>query len=419
MSVSRPTAVLCGDLNMLRCFAGAAAPRGAAPVPSVVVSPRPDDLTFRSRHCRRKHVIASARAEPERALRDLVDFGRTFADKPVLYYGDDAMLLLVSRNRAELAKYYRFLLPAPELIEDLVNKIRFNDLAERLGLPVPRTVTSNQARTADEALERLTLPCVIKPNTHIGWFKSQAVMKQGGKPRKCLRADTAGEFRDLFGRTRETTADFVVQEYVEGSDACIYSFHSFSDAEGRPLAYYAGRKIRTYPKDSGLSTYLELVREPEVVRLGLDILRKMKFVGVGKIDFKKDVKRDRFYMLEVNPRFNLWNYLGAVCGVNLPHLAYRYLVEGYAPAANGTSPAYRTGVKWLSFENDFRTFLRDYRPDGDLSWLDYLLSYRGRKVYDVFSWQDPYPAVAGLAEYARDLWGKRFGRRAVANGTQR
>jgi predicted ATP-grasp superfamily ATP-dependent carboligase len=113
---------------------------------------------------------------------------------------------------------------------------------------------------------------------------------------------------------------------------------------------------------------------------------------VAKIDFKKDSRRGNFFVLEINARFNLWNYLGAACGVNIPRVAYKYLLGQPCKPQH----EYRTGIKWLSFGNDLRAFLRDYNREGDLSWRRWLLSYRSRKVYDVFSWRDPYPSVITL-----------------------
>lgn len=157
-----------------------------------------------------------------------------------------------------------------------------------------------------------------------------------------------------------------------------------------------------------MSTYLELTEEPELVRIAMEILKKLQFVGVVKVDFKKDRQRNRFYLLEINARFNLWNHLGAVCGVNLPQLAYADLTgQSWTPRSR-----YKMGVRWLSFGNDLRAVLRDYHPDGALSWVEWLLSYRGRKVYETFSWRDPYPFVVSLLRYSHALY-RRLAHRAT------
>lgn len=398
MRYSPVAAVLLTDLNLLRCFAGSG-------IPTVVVSSDPSDVTFYSRYCRHKEVMAPASA-PETALRDLQRTGQRFVEKPVLFYADDATLLLVSRNRDRLAQYYRFLLPDRDLVEDLVDKTRFAHLADRLRLPVPKTVLSRELRTPDALEAHLSLPCILKPNYHIGWFESNAVLAHGGHPRKVLLATNADELRRMYSQIEQFTDDFVVQEYVPGGADSLYSFHAYFNRRSEPVAYYVGRKIRTYPRESGVSTYLELVREPHVVQAGLEILTALRFVGIVKIDFKKDVDRGRLYLLEINPRFNLWHYLGAACGVNLPWVAYTDLVG----APSRLRADYSTDIRWLSFANDARGFVRDYHRGQQLSWPAWLLSLRGKKVHDVFSWCDPYPSVIATLNYSKALSSK-MGRR--------
>jgi predicted ATP-grasp superfamily ATP-dependent carboligase len=117
-------------------------------------------------------------------------------------------------------------------------------------------------------------------------------------------------------------------------------------------------------------------------------------------------------VLELNPRFTLWCYLGAASGVNLPAVAYASLTGVAVPVQN----RYRTDIRWLSFGNDLRTFLRSYRPSGELGVLEWLGSYRSRMVYDVFSWTDPGPSVAKALDYARRAAARVMGgnRQAVA-----
>ena len=116
-----------------------------------------------------------------------------------------------------------------------------------------------------------------------------------------------------------------------------------------------------------------------------------------KIDLKRHAGTGRLVLLEVHPRFNLWHRLGAASGVNLPLIAWRDL--------SGTPPeptaSYRTGVRWVSFGDDARTFVRDYAPAGDLSWRQWLGSLTGPKLFDVFDWDDPSPLAVHLIRTAR------------------
>jgi predicted ATP-grasp superfamily ATP-dependent carboligase len=382
-----PVAVVSGDLNMLRCFAG----RG---ISTVVVSSDENEPTLRSRYCQRKRVIA-APADRERALSDLESIGRGYSRRPVLFYASDDMLQLISKNRQRLDRYFDFLMPPAELVEDLLDKGRFSSLAERTGLPVPKTLACNATTPAKQALAEMGLPSVFKPNTHIGWFKSGA--STDGKPRKALVARTAEDFVALHEHVQAHAPSFLVQRYVGGGEERIYSYHAYLDRDSQPLGEFAGKKIRTYPMEAGVSTYLELVKEPAVLELGRSISETLGLVGAVKLDFKRDPVDESFHLLEINPRFTLWSYLGAACGINLPVIAYAERVGQEPKHCND----YRTGVRWLSFGNDFRAFLRDYGPRGELSVADWLLSYRGDTIYDVFSWRDPLPLGTCLFNYGK------------------
>jgi D-aspartate ligase len=390
-------AVLCGDLNMVRCFAGDAPRRAGLPIehiPFVTVSTRADDVTFSSRHVHDRAVIADPARAPEETVRDLVTLAGRLGEgeRPALFYGTDAMLLCISRNREELARHYRFSMPPAEIVEDLADKARFARLASELGLPVPATVTSSEARTADDVLARISLPCALKPASHTHFRKSAAVRESGGRPRKALFARSRAELEARLDLMRRSVDAFVVQSYVPGGDDNITSFHAWVDAEGEVAAHYVGRKIRTYPAGSGESTFIELDESPDVTRVGLDVVRALGIAGVVKLDFKRDAWTGELRLLEANPRFNLWNHLGAASGVNLPLVAYAELAGLPPPRTGPVVP----GRRWLAFEGDLRAFLGDYGPNGELSLRSWLASYRGKKIYDVFAWDDPVPAAISI-----------------------
>ena len=303
---------------MLRCFVGAG-------VETVTLASDPDAPSFFSRHCGQRRLLPDPGAEPEAALAGLRELGKLLPGRPVLFYGDDAMLLLVSRQRAKLKERFRFLLPDAALVEALVDKKRFAALAQELALPVPRTLASPALETAAAIAALLPPPVILKPFCHLGWRTSRAVVDLGvgpgqGAPRR-RRARARPDDR-AHGEVLLRAHRAGVHPRRRGAGL---HFHAYVDAGRRPLGHYVGRKIRTYPRRAGVSTYLELVDEPELSRLGFDILERLGLVGVVKLDFKRDPRTGRFYLLEVNPRFSLWNHLGAASGVNLPLLAYRDL----------------------------------------------------------------------------------------------
>jgi D-aspartate ligase len=398
MSRAPVEALLCGDLNLLRCLARLG-------IPVSVVASDAHEPTLWSRHAERTFLIAPP-ADADQAVADLEALAGQFAERPVLYYGNDAMLLLISRARDRLAKHFRFSLCEPDLVEALVDKARFAELAVRLRLRVPETVDSERIGSAQEILTHVGLPCAFKPKNHSGWLSRRAPTDH--VPKKALRADTPEQALAIHAELSRF-GPFVVQRWIEGGEDSIFSFHCYADEHSHVLGWFVGRKLRTYPKEAGVSTYLELVQDPEVAKSGLEIVSRLGIVGPLKIDFKRDTRTGRLYVLELNPRFTLWCYLGMAAGVNLPAIAYASLSKLPLPP----NRSYRTDIRWLSFGNDVRTFLRSYRPAGDLGVLEWLGSYRGKKVYDVFSWTDPAPSLAKALDYARRAATRVFGGKRV------
>ena len=100
---------------------------------------QPGDAVLHSRYTNQALYWEDFENGGEALVEMLMRFGSAQPEPPVLYYQQDAQLLMVSRQRERLSKAFRFVVPDAELVEDFVDKARFQILAERLDLPVPRT----------------------------------------------------------------------------------------------------------------------------------------------------------------------------------------------------------------------------------------------------------------------------------------
>src|SRR5258705_4181468 len=75
-----------------------------------------------------------------RFIEDLLSLRSRFESNPVLFLTQEASVVTVSAERERLASAYRFTLPSHSLMEDLLDKVRFQTRAERLGFHIPRAV---------------------------------------------------------------------------------------------------------------------------------------------------------------------------------------------------------------------------------------------------------------------------------------
>jgi D-aspartate ligase len=386
----RPPALLLGGLNVVRAL-------GLAGVP-VIVASASEDLAFASRYCRERLRLparSDARALVDALLRAGERFSAAYGCRLPIYYSNDSWQRLVQNHRAELGRHYSLLLNDAEVADALIDKDLFQSLASARALPVPRMLTW-------EALEAIRGPVLVKPRAkYAGDERSAArlaLFGRHGKARvfpdgRALLADPAAQ---------HLHDELLLQEYVEGDDRQIWSFHGFADETSTLLDWFIGRKIRTYPTFTGASTYLELARDEGLERLGKEIVAKLGLKGVFKMDLKREAQTGCFRLLEINARYNLWHYLGAANGLNLTLTAYEYLMYGKRPSA---PRAYRTTHRWLYLRFDWLAY-RELAARGELSLRAWLASLAAApRVCQLFRWDDPLPFLVRLSQLGARLPG--------------
>jgi len=308
-----------------------------------------------------------------------------------LFYDNDDRLALVQDYRSVLEPHFLLLLNDPALDAALLDKALFQALGERRGLPVPR-------RLEWDGLEGFPGAVLAKPKVKTAWDHSSIHRQLFGGAGKA-RVFASGAEARANETVRALAAQLQFQEFVPGGDDALWSYHGFADARGSVLGGFVGRKLRTYPEHTGDSSYLRLVHDGHVAALGREIAARLPLAGIFKMDFKRHPGTGRFYLLEINTRFNLWHYVGAMNGVNLPEVAYDFLLYGKIPDSGRVGTRYR----WLSLRFDWRAF-KELSAQGKIGFAGWLWSLlQAPKVYEYFSWTDPAPFLR--------IWRGRFGNR--------
>jgi predicted ATP-grasp superfamily ATP-dependent carboligase len=384
----RPPALLLGGVNLVRAL-------GLGGIPAIVASPRPDAPAKASRYAQGSLLLPPVENR-DAVLEMLVRAGERLADalggRVPLVYGDDDFLSLIQEHASALAPYFALILNDAEVAHALIDKDRFEAFGRSRGLPVPRTLQW-------EELDGWFAPLLAKPKVKIGFYDDSAIHQRlfGGHGK--ARVFSSGPELSALPLARQMREQLVLQEYIPGDDRNIWSFHGYADERGKLLAWFIGRKIRTDPPLVGLSSYLELAHDNAFAVVGRQIAERAGLKGVFKIDVKQNAVTGAWRVLEVNARFNLWHYLAARNGLNLPRIAYDYLLYGKRPATQ----AYGTDCRWLALRHDYRAY-RALAARGELSawaWVRSIL--RSPKVYELFSWTDPLPFVRHLLTKARRI----------------
>ena len=363
-----PTAPACvmGDMDLLR-------PLALTRIPCAVVS-RPGVPSLYSRYAHSRLAWDDYSGDTERLLDAIVAFGAAQPEPPVLFYQEDGQTLLISRRRERLAKAFRFVAPETDLVEDLLDKARFQTLAKRRELPVP-TARRFDPTKIEPAHLGLRFPLIIKPLIRLDRWNDALGL------RKALCAENLEALRALWPQLGALGLELLAQEFVHGSEARIESYHGYIDPQGRIAGEFTGRKIRTYPLRFGHTTALEITDAADVRSQGRDIVERLGLTGVAKLDFKRDMQGN-LRLLEINPRFTLWHHPGALAGVNIPALVYADLTGSPRPAPTRL----KVGLRWCRPWKDFPAAREAGEPL--FAWARWTIGCHAKST---LSFDDPLP----------------------------
>ncbi len=249
-------------------------------------------------------------------VEDLLKLRDRFAADPVLLLTQEASVATVSAARARLAGAFRFTMPPHALMEDLLDKLRFQALAEHHGFPIPRAVRLTHSQRSD-AVEGLKFPCVLKPTTkHPEYAKHFA---------KAYKVGSAREVASLWSEMRAVVDEVIVQEWIEGSDSDVYFCLQYRAPQGGARVSFVGRKMCQWPILVGGTA--SCIPAPEVsaklAALTSAFFDAVGFVGVGSMEYKRDPRDRRFYMVEPTVgRTDYQEEIATLNGVNIPFAAY-------------------------------------------------------------------------------------------------
>ena len=367
-ATAMPPGVACvmGDMDLLR-------PLVLAGIPCAVVT-RTGVPSLYSRYTQSRLIWDDCLNNSKDLVDALVKFGTAQSERAVLFYEEDAQVLLVSRQRERLSRAFHFVVADAPLVEDLLDKGRFQLLAERNNFPVPAARCFNPTTTEPADLG-LAFPLIIKPLTRLEAWNTAFGL------RKAIHVENAEALRSLWPQLRSVEIELLAQEFIPGTEDRVESYHCYVDQCGEIAGEFTGRKIRTYPSCYGHTTALEITDADDVRRNGRAIVERLALSGVAKLDFKRD-PRGNLRLLEINPRFNLWHHAGAVAGVNIPALVYADLVGMPRPLVTHA----KAGVRWCRMWKDFPAARASGVPL--TAWLPWAL---GSEAKSTLSWDDPMP----------------------------
>jgi D-aspartate ligase len=327
---------------------------------------------------------AASLVEPEKTVKILIEIAKKRSLHGwVLYPTRDETVAALSKYREELGEFYRVPTPAWETVKWLWDKRNTYKLAEKLGIPIPRTWYVNCARDLEQLEDHF--PVALKPA-----IKEHFIYETKAK---AWRANNLIQLRQLFeNAVRFMPSDEVmIQDIVPGDGVSQYAYCSLFKQRDSLASMVTCRRRQHPPEFARASTYVESVENPLLEEMSNRFLRAINYYGLVELEYKRDSRDGEFRLLDVNGR--TWGYhtIGRSAGVDFAYLLFLDQINDPVESCKG-----KAGVRWIRLLTDF--------PTGILGMLQGKIDsgtfFRSLREFDeeaVFSSEDPLPGLVELA----------------------
>jgi D-aspartate ligase len=363
---------------------------GAAGVPVISVWTSKAETARRSRH-----VSLSVRAphpwqEPDEYVELLLDLSLRVGPGLLLPTTDEAVST-VARTKDRLQARHLVACPQWPVVQRFLDKQATYELAERLAVPLPKTLLPASEEELKRMIPELPFPCIVKPRLSHLYRDAFGV--------KMTKVSDRAELLSAWRRSRRVGIGTVIQEFIPGPETAGVNYNGYM-VDGKPRVEVTARKVRMSPPELGYPTVVVSSDVQGVLEPARRLLRGMELNGFANVEFKYDARDDMYKLMEVNGRPNMSGMLSVRCGVDFPLMTYRHLCFGQLPESNGS---YERGVYWINEPADLSEGASRLRV-GSCSARGFVEPYVRPHVLAMFSLDDPAPfAVRALAKLRSSL----------------
>jgi len=302
---------------------------------------------------------------------------------------EDETLALIAQYHDDFSRITYLPVVSFEKLQFARSKDKILQLAEKLGIPVPRTWYIDDISELNRLKETLPYPVVIKPRVSSGAMG-------------ILYPKHQREFLQQYMLVHQRFPYPLIQELIPHK-GIGYGASFLIDHKGQVKASFVHKRLREYPVTGGASTLRESVRHDGIRDMALTLLKALDWFGVAMVEFKEDPRDGVLKLMEINPRF--WGSLSLAveAGVNFPYLLYRMSRgENFEPVEE-----YQLGkrCRWL-LPGDILHFI--FNPKRMSLLPEFLRFFDTNTAYDILSFRDPLPVLGRLLTpltfiYDRDM----------------
>jgi len=287
-------------------------------IPCIVIDTTKINIARHSKYCLKFYKI-----NYRNLIGLLLEFAKNSKFKNwLLIPTDDYYVRLLSQNRDKLNNHFIVTVDDWERINIFFNKKNTYLLAQKIGIPIPKTFYPSSIEAIKSFRDVIKFPCIIKPAIMLDFYRH---FKQ-----KVFVCNDITELEVNFKKAVEIVKpeEVIVQEIIPGNNENQYSVGIFFDRD-KSYNLLVGRRKRQHPIDFGnATTFAETVDIPILIEYAEKILTEAKFFGICEVEFKYDQRDNQYKFLEVNPRTWKWHVISQFADIPFLLSLYNYFLAG-------------------------------------------------------------------------------------------
>jgi len=211
------------------------------------------------------HYISKDNLEEE--FTKIID---SYSSDDYLIIGNPQIIEVVNKIKPNI----KYIIPTDEAIDAATDKRRLLELAEQLGVKIPKELQSPK------------YPMVIKLNT------SEGISLKPVDRYRIVKNEQ--QYQEAMKKFADYKDNIIMQEYVEGNG---YGVSMLFDYDSNLIDYIVHERLLEYPIAGGPSALCKSTYNEQLVHNASKLLKELKWQGLAMVEFKGDT------LIEINPRF--------------------------------------------------------------------------------------------------------------------
>jgi predicted ATP-grasp superfamily ATP-dependent carboligase len=348
---------------------------------------------FSSRWCQQSFYAPPYEHDPEPFLSYLIEVLNQ-NKVGVLITSSDDVVALIRQHRERFESRVSLALAKEPALGIVISKAQTLEIAQHLGIGIPREVKLGTVSEVEAALHEIGLPAVIKPIESWVWDARQ----QQGKRLVSKLVTTSDEARRAVEELTGCGVSVLFQQFLSGRREAVNLLY----AQGRVYARFAQWAKRTHPPLGGVSVYRQSIAiPPDIGDQSERLVREIALEGYAEVEFRRD-DAGKPYLMEINPRLSASIEVAVRAGVDFPYLLYQWargepisVVEGYR---EGVWMRFLGGDIMLTIES-LKQRGRPGIPHPARTIFDFWSAFLTPTGWDYLAWRDPLPALTATKTF--------------------